>query len=226
MRYSGVGLLVALVALAAPHALAQDTKEVPVPARVVVTGKATAFLQASSVNVAIQPGQDIAKTLKEATRKVTGTAFRIDETSGVVVVLPENIFEPEDALGLIGKLIAVEGILTSTDTPLLVAISGTKKAERVPLLVATKATAVNERNKADFPAENHALIEGIAKKGGVKVGSRVAEWSIQNADGELPFIAPRDAALEAGAKFRIPGGVRVVEGRWLLEAVKAEPITK
>ncbi len=223
MRYSVVGLL---VALAAPYAPAQDKKEMPAPARVVVTGKATAFLQASSVNVAIQPSEDIAKTLKEATRKVAGTAFKIDETSGMVVVLPENIFKLEDAVGLIGKLIAVEGILTSTDTPLLVAISGTEKAKRVPLLVATKATVINEKNKADFPAENHALIEGIVKKGEMKVGSRVAEWSIHNADGDLPFIAPKDAALEAGTKFRISGGIRVVEGQWLLEAVKAEPVKR
>ncbi|HEX3149549.1 MAG TPA: hypothetical protein VHR66_15850 [Gemmataceae bacterium] len=219
MRSLLLGLLVLPIAC---RALADDKKDVPAPARVVVTGKATAFLQATSVNVAIQGGEDVQKKIAEATKKVTATAFKIDDQSGIVVVLPANSFAVGDALKLIGSQYAVEGILTSTDSGLLIAITGDKTSKRVPLLIASKVTAIDDKNKADLPAENHALMEGTVKKGSWKLGTSTGEWSIQNANGSLPFVALKDAKIDDGSKLRVSGPVRVVAGEWLVEAQKAE----
>ena len=221
MRCLLLGLLV--LSLAGP-ALADDKKDVPAPARVVVTGKATVFLQATSVNVAIQGGEDVQKKIAEATKKVTATAFKIDDKSGIVIVLPANSFAVGDALKLIGSQYAVEGILTSTDSGLLVAITGDKMSKCVPLLIASKATAIDDKNKADFPAENHALMEGTVKKGSWKFGASTGEWLIQNANGTLPFVAPKDAKIEDGSKLRVSGPIRIVAGEWLVEGQKAEVV--
>ena len=45
----------------------------PIPARLVMTGKATSFIQASSVRAEIKPGKDVQKNLHEALKQVTAT---------------------------------------------------------------------------------------------------------------------------------------------------------
>ena len=192
-----------------------------------LTGKGAAFLQLSGLNVAIQPGDDVEKKLKEALKKITATVFKIDGRSGVAVVLPANIFDITDALKVFGKLMSMEGTLTTTDNPVLIGLSGSQGARAIPLLIVDKATLLNDRNKAEFPAENHAVVEAVARKGEIKIGTETTEWSLENADGRIPFMVPKGGTSpEAGIRLRVAGKVRVVDGKWLLEATKMEPIKR
>jgi hypothetical protein len=207
------------VFLCLPLVTADGKKAQLVPARVVIAGKTYAFVNSTNVRVALRGDEDIQKKIAEALKEVNATGFNIDAKTGVVIALPKT-FNKNNAFKLLGKRIAVEGILTSTDDGALFLASGSKGVKRVPLLIATKITEIDAKNKDSFPAENHAAIEGVARKGPFKVGAETVEWAIQNANGRIPFTLPKGAKPpEAGARLRVSGKVRVVEGELVLNAV-------
>jgi hypothetical protein len=216
--------VLAMLAAAAP---ADEKPAAPAPARVTMTGKGASYIQASSVQVEIKAGEDAQKKLSEALKQVTATTFTVGEKGGVVVVLPANTFKLDDALKVIGAVVAVEGVLSSTDNAVLVAVAGGADAKRVPVLVADKVVQLDEKNKDRFPAENGAVVEGTAIKGAITVGGAALEWAIQNGDGRVPLaLAKGVGPPEAGAKVRASGKVRVAAGQLVLEATKVEPVKK
>ena len=120
---------------------------------------------------------------------------------------------------------AVEGVLTSTNNPVLVAMSEKKGPKQVLLLTANKVTLVDAKNKQDFPAQGNAIIFGIVTKRKSKVGSETVEWAIQNGKGHIPFTLPKGGKHpKAGTKLRASGKVRVVDEKFLLEAIKVDPV--
>jgi hypothetical protein len=217
-------IVVAFLALPFSATIADEKANL---ARVVMSGKATSFIQASSVRAEISAGDDVQKKLREALKQVTATTFKVGEKAGVVVVLPANTFKLEDAVDLINAAVAVEGILSSTDDAVLIAVAGATGERRVPLLIANKAVRLDETNKDRYPTENHAIIEGGIDKAEIKVGEETFRWAIQNADGRIPLTFPKDGkSPEQGTKQRATGKVRIATGRLILDASKVEPVTK
>jgi hypothetical protein len=205
----------------------EEEKEVVAPARLLMTGKAEALVQVSGVKVTIQAGEDVKKKLADALKSITATMFNLDDQTRILIVLPKDSFTVNDALKVLGKPMAVEGILTDSDDAGLIALSGAKGAKRVPLLIAERVTLVNEKNRDGFPAENQATVEGVAIKGQFKVGKGALEWAIRNADGHIPIALPGEVKPPAdGAKTRASGKLRMVDGLLVLDAVKVEPMKK
>jgi hypothetical protein len=216
-----IACVVLTLLVAAGHA--DEKTGPPPPACVVMAGKAASFIQASSVRAEIKAGEDVQKKLDEALKQVTATTFKVGEKAGVVVVLPANTVKLEDALTLIGASVAVEGTLGSTDNAVLIAAAGATGAKRLPLLVADKVVRLDETNKDRFPAENHAVIEGVVSKVEVRAGAEAFGWAIRNANGLIPFTLPMGGTPpRAGAAVRASGKVRVAGGQLVLEATKIE----
>jgi len=209
-----------LLLLSVPAVMGGDPKAPP--ARVVMTGKVTLLIQSTNVKVSIQPGEDVGKKLAEALKSVTATRFDLADNTSIVVAFPPKTVTPNDFFNVKDKLVAVEGILTSTDDSVLVAL-GPKGAKQVPLLIAEKLIWVDDKNKAKLPAENQATIEGVADKAEIRLGSITVGWAIRNGDGRIPLLLAKDTSSpNAGSKMLTSGMVRVVEGQPVLEASKVE----
>jgi hypothetical protein len=192
-----------------------------------MTGKGEAFIQSSVAVYAVKPGEDPKKKADEARKEVTATAFKLGEKQGIVVVFPADTFKVEDALAVIGRTAAVEGVLSWTDERLLIAVAGAKGEKRVPMLVAEKVVRLDEKSKGRYPAVNHAVIEGKAVKGAVKAGTESFEWSIQNGDEKIPLTLPKGGKQpEAGSRVRASGKVRVSGGQLVIDAAKVESVKK
>jgi hypothetical protein len=163
------------------------------------------------------------------TRNPVGLAiFKPDDMTAVVIALPAkgiDINEVQLAAIRKDKLIAVEGILTTTDTKLLVESCDIKGAKRVPILVAKTATWVDEKNKNKYPTENHITVRGVIRKVELKIGAESFDWGIENANGSIPFIPKEGKALDLGMKL-VSGSLRMVDGRPIVKADKIEPVGK
>jgi hypothetical protein len=224
MKTPLAGLLLTLVTVAV---VAEEKAPVPPRVRVVMTGKGEAFFQSSNVRIEVKPGEDLRKKIEEALKEVTATAFKVGEGEGVVVVFPANAVKVEDALKVIGGLAVVEGVLGFSDDAILIASAGAKGAKRVPVLVALKVGKLDDKAKGDYPAVNHAVVEGQAVRGEFKIGTETFEWSMQDGDGRIPLRLPKGVkSPEPGTQIRASGKVRVAEGQWVLEVAKVEPMKK
>jgi pimeloyl-ACP methyl ester carboxylesterase len=196
------------------------------PARVVLTGKCRGFTTVSKVQVALRGDEDIQKELAAALKDITATGFQIDNKMGIAIALPKT-FNINDAFQWLGKPVAVEGILTSTDDTVVIPVTGIRGAKRIPLLIAKKVTPLEAKNKEGFPAENHATIEGVAIKAETKLGRKRSHWAIENADGRIRFTLPKTAEPpREGARIRVSGRVRVVEADVVVDASRVEVVGK
>jgi hypothetical protein len=184
-------------------------KKIPPRAQVVMTGKGTGF-----VNM---------KVLK---MKILAATIMVNQKTEIVVSLPDNAFQLKDESGGIDKMVAVEGVLTTTDHPVLGA-SINKSGHIIPLLTAIKVTQLNEKNKKDFPTLGNAMIVGIANKRKTKVGSKNMEWALQNGKSHIPFTLAIGGKLpKAGTKVRVSGKIRVVAEKLALEEATIEAVKK
>lgn len=182
----------------------EGSKEPATSAKVIVTGSGNGFFEVGS-----------------AVSSDTYIVIQFDDKTSLIVQTP-NTFSVNNSF----KILAVEGTLTSTgDTSLIKLVDS--KANRVPILIADKVTVVDEKNKESFPAAGQGRIEAIARKISIKVGSEKVEWAVQNSEGPIPLIFPKDRKPpEPESQERISGKVRIIEGQFLLEVTKTEPVKK
>jgi hypothetical protein len=221
-------VLIAIVSLLFLSTVTQSQEKKTQPALVAMTGTPICALQASMVSVEIKPGQDVQEELTKALKEFKLTAIKFDEKTAVAVALPKNINFNDLGLAVFDKkMIAVEGLLTTTDNDLVIAACGMKGAKRVPFLIAKTATWVDEKNKNKFPGENHATIRGVARKGEIKIDSETFDWGIENADGSIPIILEKEVKAPAsGATVLASGSLRAVNGRPVMKADKIESVGK
>ncbi len=209
---------------------ASDRKATPAAARVAITGKPTMTVQVRDIHFELKPGQNVEEELAKALQEVTLTILKRDESTAVAVALPTKGLDfTKLALATIRKdrLIAVEGILTTTDDKSVLELLGMKGTKLVPLLIAKTPTWVNEQNKNRFPRENQAVIQGVAKKKEIRIGSETSDWAIENADGFIPLRLAKDTKpLDAGATLLVSGALLAIDGRPVIRASKIDPARK
>jgi hypothetical protein len=182
----------------------EEKRNLATPAKILFTGKGAGYFRVSG-----------------GVGHVTTIEIMLDRKMALLVRAPMT-FKLDDAF----KMLAVEGILTSTDNEILVKMAQLQSM-RVPLLVADKVTLVDEKNKESFPAENHARIEAIARKVSIKLGSEMAEWAIQTSEAHIPLILPKDGKPpELGTRVRVSGKLRVVDAQVAVVVTQIEPVKK
>ncbi len=214
------------ILLASALTIPQPVAAASAPARVIITGKATSFIQKSSAKAEIKAGEDVEKKLAEALRQISATSFKITPSAGMIVALPADQFKLKDAAGFLNGMVAVEGLLTTTDDTVLMAVAGANGAKRVPMLIAAKATPITTANKAEFPAENAIICEVVVVAAEGKAASPAEAWAIRNGDGQVRFTLPKDAAPPtAGIRVRVAGQIRIGAGQLRIEAAKVEALT-